>query len=1143
MADFDPFASGTATAVAGDSRPSGGAFDPFAGGKATPAPQAPTKDFTRLYGGLDTLDQTLPNNQRGAFTQLDANSQNPKESRAKAINMAYVKNQFPQSSPDALHGNWESVKTAYAKQMGFGAGEPVSDTSLYGKISAEFKKASEVEQSTGWQRLSLGHKLELMQQTWFPKTSPGKAMEELSKPAIALPSAPKDAPDIPYLGMANPAIAAGVYNSVFKPVIEGLESPLGIGTLGIGGELNAAAKGGSALAKKAMVGMTGLFTGLFVKNTIQGAPETVRVLNDPKATKQQKIEAAGNTFRDAALSVAGALGTAFELKPEAAAAVEGKNPAQAAEALRTEANNSKDGAVETALNQAAARLEEISPPKTEPPAERIQAAAVQTEDGQVVEGKMHADIPAEGTKGFTTTSGRFVDRKEAMQIAQKSGQVTQGAELTDELHSHQVDMDKYATPIMQQIAQKLTGIKNEAVDAELAQMGMEPATHGERTSFAAAVAEAEKTVQADPTAGQKLVEELAANPRPITGNEDALLLHEMTRLKLERDAAERTLLQATKTGDQPKVAESINKIASTRDAFQQATEVATQVGTANAQGLALRRMMLKEDYSLSSMEQQFAAAGEGKPLTEKELADIKKQHDKVTDTQADLDKYLKAQKTRLEKSTDEIRARIAKGDLDPKPRRHVILDEEGLRLKAENQRAKQDFQRALYDRKMAQRSLSDKMLDTFVKWRRAALLSNPVVLAKLTGAATLRGISIPIEEAVGGVLSKLPGVAEVAKRAPAEGGLNVDAMAKGYADAFTQGMKDAYYQVVKGSSDLDVLYENAKGAKLRMSELPQSSLDFFGHIHAALKSPVKRGAFKLYFEKRVAFALKNGVDVSDPLVQAKLGVESFKDAQRQIFMQDNAAAKAFTIGIAHLQREGKSVQAAVARGLFPIVKVPTNIVAETSQYATGAVTGPVRLATALVKGVEKLTPDQADLIMRELKKGSVGAAMLLLGYFNYKQVGGYYQRGEKRRPTDTKAGTVKVNGLEIPQQLMHHPAMETVQLGSTVRRVSDARVRGHEQGMAEGAIAGGLGLTEQIPFARESVEFAKLFDPHERPYASGELLKSLLVPGLAQWIAEQTDRQDGEKVKRKPSTVMEHVETGIPGFRQDVKRDPKSSLR
>ena len=215
------------------------------------------------------------------------------------------------------------------------------------------------------------------------------------------------------------------------------------------------------------------------------------MLNDPKATSQQKYEAVGQVVTPTVMGILGAFGTIEELHPDAKAIfdqMKDKTPKEAANVLREHANDATDPQQENALNHAASTLENITPNEPTP---------------ATVAAKEVAPAP-------------FVQAKEW-----------------------------------------LAGIKNESVDAELDQMGMEPATHGEKLSFQAAVKNAEDALAKDPEAGGNLVDELEKKPRPVTGNEDALLLHEMTKRKIARDQAEQAFIEAEKSGDVDKKAEAM----------------------------------------------------------------------------------------------------------------------------------------------------------------------------------------------------------------------------------------------------------------------------------------------------------------------------------------------------------------------------------------------------------------------------------------------------------------------------------------------------------------------------------------------------------------------------------------------------------
>lgn len=509
---------------------------------------------------------------------------------------------------------------------------------------------------------------------------------------------------------------------------------------------------------------------------------------------------------------------------------------------------------------------------------------------------------------------------------------------------------------------------------------------------------------------------------------------------------------------------------------------------------------------------------------------------------------LAALKTRLTNRTAELMDKIARGDFSTKPRKPVTLDAESQRLKAENERWKRAYFEARSKDRMERRTSWEKAADTFVKWRRGYVLSGFTTLAKLTSAAAQRMTFTPLEEALGAGLGKIPGVSEVAARSPIEAGLSPRAESKALSEGFSKGMRDAAQTLRTGHSDLDLLYG-------KVDVMPKAVIDFFGHLHGALKAPTKRNAFERAMAKQFEFGIRNGVDVTDPMVQTAYAIKAYREANRSIFLNDNRVVTAWKRAVSALEEKNKATgqptaggkaAATAAKMLLPIVKVPTNIVAETLQYSTGLVTGSAKLANALRKGVDKLPPDEADLIMRHLKKGSIGAAVMLLGYLNPEVVGGYYQQGQKRHPDDVKFGTVRLYGTDIPSFLLHNPLLETLQIGATIRRVSESKLKKKdpdEQGLTAGVMAGALGLVEEVPFMREMIELNKLFNSREKNAFAGEMAKSFVVPQLIQNIANMTDKDEPtvwnilmgqDTVRRAPETIVEHIETGIPGLRQTV---------
>jgi hypothetical protein len=474
--------------------------------------------------------------------------------------------------------------------------------------------------------------------------------------------------------------------------------------------------------------------------------------------------------------------------------------------------------------------------------------------------------------------------------------------------------------------------------------------------------------------------------------------------------------------------------------------------------------------------------------------------------------------------------------------KYAITDPELMKRRANYERVKESWGDEMRKKELAGRTKSQKIQDTFVKWQRAFKLSGITTLAKLSSAALTRLSTTPAEEAIGGVYSK--GLPKVAAKATGEGGVNLKAEAKAITSAFTQGMKDSadiLSKKTRGKSDIEAVFG-------KNNELPPEAIGFFGQLHSALKAPVKRAAFERSMTKRIAANLKAGVDVSDPMVQSKIAIQAYKDANRAIFMQDNFISDSYRNFVNSLERskkyptQGKAVATAL-QWLIPFVKVPTNIVGEVGTNVAGVPIAAGKLIyTALTKGLDNLTEEEADMVMRNLKKGSIGAGALLLGYFNPESFGGYYEKYEKRKPGDLKAGQSKVFGLTIPAWLQESPIFQTMQLGATVRRVQDKIVHGEPEGITKGIWAGAMGLVEHEPLIDQPARvMGAIKDPKEREYFLGQLAKSTVVPAAVSNIAQWTDPAE----TRKPSTVLEHIETGIPGLRENVpeKIAPKNTSK
>lgn len=512
----------------------------------------------------------------------------------------------------------------------------------------------------------------------------------------------------------------------------------------------------------------------------------------------------------------------------------------------------------------------------------------------------------------------------------------------------------------------------------------------------------------------------------------------------------------------------------------------------------------------------------------------------IPDPETQLKSAVQALKTRWTHQLTDLNEQIARGDFARKqPKKPVELDPEASRLKLELEKAKDAIRKGQAELASKNRTKADKVLDFIVKWRRGYVLSSPVVFAKLTSAAVQRMVFTPMEELVGMGLSKLPGVRDVASRAAGEAPSSFDIEIRAFAEGFSKMMGDIAHVMKHGEMDIGTLYGK------KHYDLAPSFMDYIGRLHAALKTVPKRAAFTRSLALRTDAAARAGLDITDPMVQMRLSIEAYKDGNRAIFMVDNWLTSRWRIATqVRIDKEtgnptlrSKALHTA-ARFALPVVNVPTNIVAETLNYTLGSAIGGAKVAYWLAKGIKGLKTEEADIIMRQLKKGSVGLFALALGYYGADSIGGYYQPGEKRRKGDVQWGDMRIFGITIPKYLLHNPLLMTMQLGATIRRVAESKVsrtsrdtRGFVDGMATAL----LGLLEDVPFVKETIELSKLYDQQRNSWF-GEQVKSWVIPQAVDFVARQTDRSGGEAVKRDPKTVVEHIKTGIPGLRQTVKK-------
>jgi hypothetical protein len=212
--------------------------------------------------------------------------------------------------------------------------------------------------------------------------------------------------------------------------------------------------------------------------------------------------------------------------------------------------------------------------------------------------------------------------------------------------------------------ERTISIRNASVDQGRAEAGMQDATHGARTTFEEENARAAAILADDPEAGSRLVKELSKRARPLDATEDALLTREMVRISLERKAAVAALEQNPDSDD------AAQRVKDADDAYFQVGEVATLGGTKNAQALALRRMQLREDYSIAEMQRTARVANRGRPLSDVQKAEIDAIHARIDAAEKAFDAY----QAQVEKKLEAARTSDLKREVKARQRKPGAIE-------------------------------------------------------------------------------------------------------------------------------------------------------------------------------------------------------------------------------------------------------------------------------------------------------------------------------------------------------------------------------------------------------------------------------------------------------------------------------------
>ena len=205
--------------------------------------------------------------------------------------------------------------------------------------------------------------------------------------------------------------------------------------------------------------------------------------------------------------------------------------------------------------------------------------------------------------------------------------------------------------------------------------------------------------------------------------------------------------------------------------------------------------------------------------------------------------------------------------------------------------------------------------------------------------------------------------------------------------------------------------------------------------HVMIKDPIKRGSYEFAFMKIMNHYKSLGMELNNPLLIGMAQDAAFRYAKAEIFMgsgldksgkrkdpsftdkinayfnsiENSAIEEANKKGGNQVSAHSKYALVKLYNFLYPVVGVPSRIL------GTVVKSNPISFSKDLMsaaiinrkvtKGIESLSNNQADMIIRQLKEGAIGSAMWTLGFVatmnmlkkqdeerkkNKLKLGGYY---------------------------------------------------------------------------------------------------------------------------------------------------------
>lgn len=352
--------------------------------------------------------------------------------------------------------------------------------------------------------------------------------------------------------------------------------------------------------------------------------------------------------------------------------------------------------------------------------------------------------------------------------------------------------------------------------------------------------------------------------------------------------------------------------------------------------------------------------------------------------------------------------------------------------------------------------------------------------------------------------------------------------------------------------------------------------------HGAIKSVAKGMEFaRSYFTiKENARRLNGEAWVNDPVNQMSMGMIAYQEAVRGILMEDNIVTGAYQRMLKSFKKgEGLGSQAAylTAGELMPVVKVPTNIALQAGRATLGLPLSGGEILARLISeklsgtniakitgtgeffkrnGTEVVSNEHASALLRNLRNGTVGAAMIMGMALGSMAASNYYFKHKKGSieedyGTDKlEEGEVRIGNVTIARDLADNPYFVGAKMAETAWKAfnyyheGQADPDGYLLSMAKALGVTAAGVIKESPISSTPTTLmAGLEGQQNMGWFWRGLVVSSTYPSMMREMAMYTDKEDGNLIpfkgkttKRLSPTLMDTYKAWTPILRETLQK-------